>query len=109
MFVDNLEHVKARDGDYEFFTNDTDALEKIGCLNLELAERWLGAADFILMGTLQYPDGEEMGSEAPGPSPEDRGIPDLDADERFERLDDVLLPNPGYVDEYILVYRKISR
>jgi hypothetical protein len=94
-------------GKFSLFAGESNALEKYGFWNQELAEKWQGEADFLLIGTLYYPDEEETETGLAIPAPNDWGLQGLEADERFERLGNMLLPIPGYEDEYILVYRKI--
>ena len=94
-------------GKFSLFKGEADALAKFGFWSRELAEKWLSEADYVLVGSLYFPDGEEDEIDSTIPAPDEWGIQYLDSDERFEKLEEILLPIPGYEDEYILVYRRI--
>jgi hypothetical protein len=108
IYLEDIEIFPAQlNGKFSLFTGDSNALEKFGFWNQELAEKWQPEADYVLIGSLYYPDeGTESGSAIP--APDEWGLQDLSTDERFQRIEDVLFPLPGYEDEYILVYRRIG-
>jgi len=109
IYLEDIQIFPAQlNGKFSLFEGESDALEKYGFWNQELAERWQGEADFLLIGTLYYPDEEELESTTSIPAPDEWGLQDLDSNERFQRLDRVLLPIPGYEDEYILVYQQVG-
>jgi hypothetical protein len=98
---------------FTFFDGDTEALERYGFWNQELAERWLAEADVALVGTLYY------GNLPKEDIPPEIKVSDfynvhwlvegLAPDSGYQLIDQVHLPMPCQPNQTIQVFQRQSK
>jgi hypothetical protein len=97
---------------FTFFKGETEALEKYGFWNQELAERWLEDADYALVGTLYYND---IPKEDLPPEIKETDFYNIDwlveglsPQNGYQLMDQVGLPMPCHPGQTIQIFQKIT-